>query len=375
MNTIPPAHLECWMRNYYFNTNIDIGSSSVESFSLADIRQLTDLTQKELDSVVFNDSSSYGSFDLRKEIAFRWGNENPEQVMVTHGSSEAIYLIMSTLLNANDEVVVLDPCYQQLYSIAESIGCKLKPWRLRPEYNFVPNIEEVKSLITPNTRMVVVNFPHNPTGASLTLEEQQELINAVAEVGAYLVWDAAFAELVYKDSPLPNPNLWYKNSISLGTLSKAYGLPGLRFGWCIASSNILERFVYRRDYITLHLSPLVELIAQRVIHKVDSFLNIRLHQAHTNLKILSEWIYRHKEFVDWAYPQGGVCGFLRLHTISNSEAFCRYLANVYGVLLVPGNCFNYDNYVRLGFGSSTPQLIEGLNRLSKALVNYQAKPL
>jgi capreomycidine synthase len=373
MNKIPPALLECWMREYYFNTNIDIGSSGVESFCLADIRQLTGLTQKELDSVVFNDSSSFGGFELRREIASRWGNGNPEQVMVTHGSSEAIYLAMSTLLNPNDEVVVLDPCYQQLYSIAESIGCKLKIWRLRPEHNFVPDVQEAKSLITPNTRMVVVNFPHNPTGASLTLKEQQELINAVAEVGAYLVWDAAFADLVYKGSPLPPPNLQYEGSISLGTLSKAYGLPGLRFGWCIAASDILERFVYRRDYITLHLSPLVELIAHRVIQNINKFLNIRLHQAHTNLRILSEWIEQHKEFVDWVYPQGGVCGFLHMHTISNAEAFCDYLGKTYGVLLVPGNCFNHEKYVRLGFGTSTSDLSEGLSRLSKALVEYEVK--
>ncbi|MDZ7963725.1 MAG: capreomycidine synthase [Nostoc sp. DedSLP03] len=367
-NKIAPALLENWMRNYYFNTEIDIGSSGVENFSLAQLYELTNLTQEELNSVVFHDSSSLGNLELRKVISSRWSNGDPEQVMVTHGSSEAIFLIMNGLLNTNDEVVVLDPCYQQLFSIAESIGCHLKRWQLRFEQNFTPNIEKAKSLINSRTRMVIVNFPHNPTGASLTKKEQDDLIDAVAEVGAYLVWDAAFADIVYDGFPLSNPNLRYDRSISMGTFSKCYGLPGLRFGWCLASPEVMTRFIHLRDYTTLHLSPLVELIAQRVIERADDLLKIRLQQAHTNLEILSKWVEQHQEFVEWSRPQGGVCAFLRLRGISNSEAFCHHLANVHKVLLVPGTCFNHPSHVRLGFGGATSNLNEGLSRLSKALV-------
>ncbi|MCC5621225.1 aminotransferase class I/II-fold pyridoxal phosphate-dependent enzyme, partial [Nostoc sp. CHAB 5715] len=241
INKIVPALLEGWMRDYYFSTEIDIGSSGVENFSLTELYQLTNLTQEELNNVVFHDSSSLGSLQLRQAIASRWSNGDPEQVMVTHGLSEANFLIMNGLLNAGDEVVVLAPCYQQLFSIAESMGCQLKHWQLRCEHNFAPDIEEVKKLITPRTRMVIVNFPHNPTGVSLSQQEQNELIKAVAEVGAYLVWDAAFADIVYDGIPLPNPNLHYDRSISMGTFSKCYGLPGLRFGWCLASKEVLEQ--------------------------------------------------------------------------------------------------------------------------------------
>jgi len=368
INKIAPALLESWMRDYYFNTEIDIGSSGVENFSLSELYKLTNLTQEELNNVVFHDSSTLGSLPLRQAIASRWSNGDPEQVMVTHGSSEANFLIMNGLLNAGDEVVVLDPCYQQLFSIAESIGCQLKHWLLRSENNFAPDVEEVKKLITPRTRMVIVNFPHNPTGASLTQQEQNELVEAVAKVGAYLVWDAAFADIVYDGVPLPNPNLYYDRSISMGTFSKCYGLPGLRFGWCLASPEVLERFVHLRDYMTLHLSPMIELVAQRVVENADNLLSIRLQQARTNLDILSEWAEEHKEFVEWSRPQGGVCTFLGLRDISNSEAFCRHLANVYKVLLVPGNCFNHPSYVRLGFGGATSDLKEGLSRLSKTLI-------
>ncbi|MBW4431904.1 MAG: capreomycidine synthase [Pelatocladus maniniholoensis HA4357-MV3] len=368
INEIAPALLEGWMRDYYFSTEIDIGSSGVENFSLTELYQLTNLTQEELNNVVFHDSSSLGSLQLRQAIASRWSNGDPEQVMVTHGSSEANFLIMNGLLNAGDEVVVLDPCYQQLFSIAESIGCQLKRWQLRGEDNFAPNIEEAKKLITPRTRMVIVNFPHNPTGVSLSQQEQNELIEAVTEVGAYLVWDAAFADIVYDGILLSNPNLYYDRSISMGTFSKCYGLPGLRFGWCLASKELLEGFVHLRDYMTLHLSPMIELIAQRVVEKADNLLSIRLQQAYTNLDILSKWVEEHKEFVRWSRPQGGVCTFMGLRSISDSEAFCHHLANVYKVLLVPGTCFNHPSHVRLGFGGATSDLKEGLSRLSTALV-------
>jgi capreomycidine synthase len=367
-NKIAPALLEGWMRDYYFNTEIDIGSSGVENFSLAELYQLTNLTQEELNSIVFHDSSSMGNLELRQAIASRWSNGDPEQVMVTHGSSEANFLIMNGLLNAGDEVVVLDPCYQQLFSIAESIGCQLKPWKLRFEQNFAPNIEEAKSLINSRTRMVIVNFPHNPTGASLTKKQQDDLIDAVAEVRAYLVWDAAFADIVYHGSPLPNPNLRYDRSISMGTFSKSYGLPGLRFGWCLASTEVLEHFVHLRDYMTLHLSPMIELIAHKVVEQADTLLKIRSQQARINLEILSNWVEQHQEFVEWSRPQGGVCTFLGLRGIANTEAFCHYLAKNYQVLLVPGTCFNHPSYVRVGFGGGTSNLKEGLSRLSKVLV-------
>jgi capreomycidine synthase len=369
----PPALLEDWMREYYFNTNIDIGSSGVENFSLGELRNLFCLTQEELDRIVFHDSLTLGDEGLRRAIARRWQNGDPEQVMVTHGSSEAIYLIMNALLEAGDEVVVLDPSYHQLHSTAAALGCRLKRWRLRQEQRFVPDVEQARKLIGPLTRMVVVNFPHNPTGASLSVEQQSELIAATAEVGAYLLWDAAFAELTYDCPPLPQPNSQYERSISTGTLSKSYGLPGLRVGWFLAAPEVLARCARLRDYITLHLSPLVELIARRAIEGADALLAIRVRQAQVNLEILAAWADEHQNLIEWVRPQGGVCAFLRLRHVPDVEAFCRHLARNYRVLLVPGTCFDYPDYVRLGFGGATSALEKGLACLSELLKQWETK--
>jgi len=364
---IAPATLEIWLREYYFTTRIDLGCSGVQNFSFRELRDILGLTQADLDRVVFIDSESLGAPGLRDAIARRWRPGCFEQVMATHGSSEAMYLLMHALLRAGDEVICLDPAYQPLFSIAESVGCELKRWHLRFERGFAPDVDEVLSLITPRTRMVIVNFPHNPTGATLSVEEQKALVQAVEKVGAYLIWDGAFTELTYNHPPLPDPGQWYDRAITLGTLSKTYGLAGLRVGWCLAAPEVLSRCIHLRDYITLYLSPLVELIAQKAIDHADRILEIRLKQARTNLNILTKWIEQHEEEIEWARPRGGVSSFLRLKNVPNVEAFCRQLADEEGTLLVPGNCFNHPQHVRLGFGGATVELEQGLTNLSGLL--------
>lgn len=370
MIKISPSLLENWLRNYYFTAEVDISSSGVQDFSLAEIRRCIGITQEELDQIFFHDSPTNGGLELRQAIGKRWGNGNPEQVMATNGSSEAIFLLMHALLEPLDEVVVIEPCYPALVHIAEAIGCRIKRWHLRFDEQFIPNLEELKGLVSQQTRMVVVNFPHNPTGASLSLEQQSELINIVSAVGAYLIWDAAFAEITYDAPPLPDAFSLYNRAISLGTLSKAYGLPGLRVGWCLAPTEVLARCIRLRDYTTICLSPLVEFIARRVIEQADCLLNIRLLQAHENLRILTEWSEQHQEFVHWIPPKGGVTIFPKLIDISDIEAFCHSLMENYRVLLAPGTCFQHQNHIRLGFGTSTVKLKKGLESLSSMLKTY-----
>jgi len=173
---VVPAHLEYWMRAYYFDTEIDLSSSGVQNFSFGELRKLFNITPDDLDRIVLHDSRTLGDPELRRAIASRWANGNAERVMATNGSSEANYLVMNSLLEPGDEVVVLDPSYQQLYSIGRTIGCKLKHWRLRFENSFRPDLGEARRVIGPQTRMIVVNFPHNPTGASLLPAEFDELL-------------------------------------------------------------------------------------------------------------------------------------------------------------------------------------------------------
>jgi capreomycidine synthase len=363
---LAPAALEEWMRRYYFTTTHDIGSSGVENYSFAEVRALLGITTDELDAIVFQDSETLGGRGLRQAIAGHLAAGRVDSVMVTHGSTDANHLCMTSLLAAGDEVVVLDPCYQQLYGIAAAMGCTLKRWPLRFERGYRPDLDELDALLTPKVKMLVVNFPHNPTGASISRAEQQRLIAAVARIGAYLVWDGAFAEITYDEPPLPEP-LQYPLALSMGTMSKAYGLPGLRVGWCLAAPEILEQLVRVRDYTTLHLSPLVEFVAQRVMENAALIVGRRLQQARANREIVAAWMSDQDGRLDWVPPRGGVSAFVRFVERIDVDAFCHRLASEAGVLLVPGSCFHASAHARLGFGCSAATLREGLARTASLL--------
>lgn len=363
------APLEDWMRDYYHSAELDLGSSGVACWSLAELRAMLGITHDELDSIVFHDSTSYGGAELRAAISQRWGDGDPSHVMVTHGSSEAIFLTMTTLLEPGDEVITLDPIYHSLASIAETIGCTLKRWPLDPARGFAPDVADLLPLISPRTRMVTLNFPHNPTGATLTPDQLREVVEATAQVGAYLVWDGALADLTYDGAPLPDPTRSYERCISIGTFSKAHGLPGLRFGWCLAAPDVLARFLPLRDRTTLHLSPLIEFLALRVVRQVDQLIDIRLRQARHNLALLSDWIAVMGDRVEWIRPRplGGVTIFPRLRARDGVEALCHELIDQHNILLVPGACFGAPDRVRLGFGGPTADFEAGLEQLAQLL--------
>jgi capreomycidine synthase len=365
----PRAYLEEWMREHYFAAEIDIGSSGVESYSLKQIRDLAGPSSEALDAVVFRDSQTLGGDAVRAAIARRMAEDDVSRVMVTHGSSEANYRVMRTLLEADDEIIVPQPRYPQLATVAEMIGCRILQWELRWEDGFAPSIAELRRLITPRTHMVVANFPHNPTGTTLSRHEQRQLIDICAEAGAYLVWDAAFSDLVYDTEPLPDPALSYARAISLGTLSKAFGLPGLRIGWCIGAPDVLAGMVRLRDHMTLHLSPLVELIAEHAIEQADRLLAPRLAQASHNRQCLADWVAANAAQVSWTPPRGGVCAAVAFAGIDKTDALCVRLSRVYKTLVVPGICFGDGRWIRIGFGGATVTLVEGLRRINLALAS------
>ncbi len=370
---LPPAALEDWLRDYYFETRYDLGSSGVQPWSMAQLRELLHIDRSELDAVVFDDSESYGGAELRAAIATLVGatgagTVDPSHVMVTHGSSEAIFLLMASLLDIGDEVVVVDPGYHALSSVAQAVGCRLRTWALSPDRDFAPDLDRLSALIGAGTRMIVVNFPHNPTGVTLTATEQDALIAIAERHGAYLVWDAAFAGLTHGGRALPDPVTRYERAISLGTLSKAFGLPGLRVGWCVAQPPVLAGFLPLRDRLTICLSPLIERLALHAVRGGDVLMRARLAQASTNLAVLEAWARANADLIDWYRPAGGVTAFPRLAVgESSTDALCRELAVRDGVLLVPGSCFGHPDRVRLGFGGDADDFAEGLARLAAAV--------
>ncbi|MFD4638103.1 capreomycidine synthase [Lentzea sp. NPDC058436] len=365
-----PAPLEDWMRLYYFAVDDDIGSSGVEDYSLADLRALLGIGADELDAVVFRDSTSFGGEEVRTAIARQWGTGDPDKVMVTHGGSEAIYLVLSTLLEPTDSVVVTEPTYHTHTSIARTMGCDLRVWPLRPENGFRPDLDDLRAVID-GAKAVVVNFPHNPTGASLTPEQRDEFVEICREAGAYLVWDQAFREMVVEGEPLVDPVHDYDKAVSIGTLSKGYGLPGLRVGWAIGPEDVLRGTLDLRDRMTLHLSPLVELLATRVAQNADLLVGPRMDNARRNLALLRKWAAEHPDLIDLPEPMGGASTFPQLLGHADTTDFCHELARQHRTLLVPGTCFGDPTRVRLGYGGPAASFARGLETL--ALVGEKAR--
>jgi capreomycidine synthase len=362
------AKLEAWMRDYYHAVDYDIGSSGVRDLTMGELRALCGFELSDLDPMVFHDSESFGGQSLRAALAERWTGGETDRIMVTHGSSEAIYLVMHLALRPGDEVIVPAPAYQQLHDIAAARGCRVIRWPLDPGAGFAPDLEALRKLAADGARMIVVNFPHNPTGRSITPADQRELLAIAADTGCWLVWDHAFGELTYTADPLPLP-LGYERCIVFGTFSKSYGLAGLRVGWCVAPPKLLARMALLRDYIALYVSPVLEFFAERAVRHADRIVARQREHARGNRQLLIDWAADHPDLVRFAAPDGGVTAFVELLNQPDVTRSCRRLAERHRVLLVPGGCFGdaYRGYARLGFGGTTAELVAGLDRLERVL--------
>jgi capreomycidine synthase len=363
------ARLEAWMRSYYHKVDYDIGSSGVRDLTIAELGAICGFDLAELNSLVMHDSEPLGGRRLRAALADRWSGGNVERVMVTHGSSEAIYLVMHVLLKPGDEVIVVDPAYQQLYDIARGRGCRITRWELNPGQGFAPDLARLRELAKTRPRMIVVNFPHNPTGVSITAVQQKELISIADAAGAWLVWDNAFGEITYTADPLPLPDDSYSKCLSFGTLSKSYGLAGMRVGWCLAPPDLLAEMALLRDYIALYVSPVLEFFAERAVQNADRIVAVQQEHARANRKALLEWAQAAADLVRLTPPSGGVAAFVRFPGQRDVTGSCRRLAEQHRVLLVPGACFGdaFRNYARLGFGGTKEELSVGL-RLTEQMM-------
>jgi len=366
LGRVRAAKLEQWLRVRYFDTRIDISSSGVQPYRLDEVRALTGMALDDLDRLVFRDSPSTGHERLRQALVDRFEPGSKHAPVACHGSTEAILLAVSALLSPGDEVVVTSASYHALSALAEAAGAKLVWWELDPGADR-PDLDRLRTLIGPLTKAVVVNFPHNPTGLTLTADEYAELLSIVERSGAYLLWDAAFGELVYDGPALPDPSTQIDRCFSFGTLSKSYGLPGLRVGWCIAPLGMISKMVSIRDHVTLSTSPLLEEIASRVLENADAVLSPRLEQARSNLNTVSRWLGTNRDVLSGVIPRGGVTLFPQVVGLSDTRPLCEELAADHGVLTIPGDCFGHAGRIRLGFGGPANELDSALDVLAEVI--------
>ncbi|RSS81360.1 capreomycidine synthase [Streptomyces sp. WAC06614] len=369
-----PPVLEEWYRRHLGPDIHDISSSGVHPYTFAEIRDLCRIPAADLDEIVMDDSVSQGGAGIRAAIADRYAGGDADRVLVTHGSSEAIALTLSALLHPGDRVVVQEGIYHSLGHYPRAAGCDVAELPAAAVRDGEIDPQVLAGLVTPGTAAVIVNFPHNPTGVSLSPQGLKALTERTAQTGATLVWDAATAEIAHRWEVLPDPAADGGDTVSYGTFSKTFGLPGLRVGWAIAPKPLLTATFPLRDRTTLFLSPLVELIAERAMRNADALIGARAAEARRNLAHLTAWTAEHEDLVRWIPPEGGVCALPVFRELERAgagpeavERFCLDLLARHRTLLVPGTAFGAPHGARLGFGGPEESFLAGLAGLSDFL--------
>jgi aspartate/methionine/tyrosine aminotransferase len=371
---IEPFQLEHWMTKYELNVRWDIAESGIYPMSS---RELLDLLppeerQSELDRLLdlrLGYSEACGSAELRGLIAGTYENTSPDEVLVTTGAIEANFLLFNELLSAGDRVVVVNPAYQQLHSVAEAIGCEVALWTLRDDGGFRFDLDDLRALATPGTRLIVVNSPHNPTGAMLSEEQLREIYALAEELDAWVLSDEAYRWLDLPGSPPlapPMRNLGPR-AISTGTFSKPFGLPGLRIGWIAAPEDVVRRCWGLRDYISLSPGKLNDALAVVAFRHRDQIVERTRQIVAENLPFAARWFAENEDLASWTPPRGGILALMKYRLDLPSLELANRLAEDYSVMLAPGSAFGYEGYLRIGVGNNSDIFAEGLRQTARCL--------
>jgi len=309
-------------------------------------------------------TESQGSPSLRKEIANIYETIQPEQILVHTGAEEAIYLFMLAVLQQGDHVIVHTPCYQSLFEIAKSIGCDVTSWQAREENNWALDLDELKTLVRPNTKLIVINTPHNPTGYLMSRADFDSVNQFAQENNLLLFCDEVYRESEFDESTrLPAACDMGEHAVSLGVTSKTYGLAGLRIGW-VATKNkkIYDSMASLKDYTTICNSAPSEFLAEVAMRNRQKLIDRNLEIITTNLTIRDDFFTRHADLFSWVRPQAGSMGFPKLLQ-GEIEDFCDKVVHEVGVLLLPGTMYDdAGNHFRVGLGrKNLTQAVEQLS--------------
>ena len=367
---LPPFKLERYFAKYEFSTQYLLCSSDCESMSIADLLAIEEGAAEKFQRVWLGYTESPGSPALRAEICKLYETIEPEEILVHTGAQEAIFLFMFAILKESDHVIVHAPGYQSLAEAARATGCEVSLWQAREENNWALDLAELHRLLKPNTKAIVINTPHNPTGYLMSLEDYKAVHRLAQERNLLLFSDEVYRESEYDPATrLPAACDLGDYAISLGVTSKTYGLAGLRIGW-IATKNkkIYEAMAGLKDYTTICNSAPSEFLAEVAMRNRQKLSARNLGIIKHNLTVIDDFFARHADLFSWIRPCAGSMAFPRLLK-GNVEEFCDRLVWRAGVLLLPGSVYDdSDNHFRLGLGrKNLPPAVERLDEyLGKA---------
>ncbi|TMK25947.1 MAG: aminotransferase class I/II-fold pyridoxal phosphate-dependent enzyme [Actinobacteria bacterium] len=361
---IRPFAIERFYERWEFRAELMLSSSDCESLSVSDLLALEPDAEERLRELDLGYTEVPGSLELRTAVAGRYERIAPDDVLTLAAAEEGIFLAYHALIGRGDHVVVEAPAYGSAIEVARSTGAEVSLWRRRHEAGWAYDLEDLERLLRTDTRMVYLNSPHNPTGSQMSRADLERLVELARERSLILLSDEVYRGLEHDPADrLPAACDLYERAISLNTVSKAYGLPGLRIGW-LASRDpaLIERIRELKLYTTICSSAPSELLVALAVRHADRLIGGNRELVLSNLPVLDAFLERQRDSFRWVRPTAGPIGFARVAGQDDVGDWCERIAAEASVLLLPGSVYGEPTHVRLGFGrANLPQAVARLD--------------
>ena len=363
--------VEQWMNEFENDAVYNLGETCIDSLKLGELLDVCGVSHEEffakLADTRLTYSHIYGSPDFLKGVAGLYENVKPECVIPTHGAVGANNQIIHTLIEPTDNMVCVMPTYQQHYSIPESIGAEVRILQLRPENAFLPDIEELKSLVDENTKMITFNNPDNPTGSWIPRESMEEMVEVARSVGAYVLCDEVYRGISEDGSYMHSVVDLYEKGISVGSMSKIFSLAGLRMGWIATRDEEVVELVHgRRDYDTISCGVIDDMLASMALANKEAIFARNREILLKNRAILDQWV-NETEGVHYVRPVAGTTALVYYDMDIPSYDLCVRLIREKGLLFTPGSAFEMEGAVRIGYAFDSKLLKQGLDQFGDFL--------
>jgi aspartate/methionine/tyrosine aminotransferase len=373
MTTFQPFDMERMMSKWENVVEYNLSESGVHPVTVSELVG-DPAVAEELLATELNYPQANGSIELREHIAALYPGATLDNVLVTVGCAEANFITLQTLLAAGDEIVVMLPNYMQIWGIAHNYGLRVKSFDLEEERGWAPDLDELNEAVSDRTKLIAVCNPNNPTGYILTQEEMDAIVAAAERVGAWLLADEVYSG-AERLTDTQTPSFWgrYDKVLAMNSLSKAYGLPGLRIGWVVGPADTVDEIWARHEYTTISTTMLSNKLAAialspqvrpRLIRRTRDYIR-------RGFPILDAWLESHEGTFTLVPPQAAAITFARYHLGINSTELVERLMREKSVLIVPGDHFGLDHYLRISYGLPPDYLRAGLDRIHELIAGLQ----
>ncbi len=361
---IEPFAIERFYERWEFRAELMLSSSDCESMTIAELLALEPGAEERLLGQRLGYTEVPGSQELRAAVAAQYDTATPEDVLTLAAAEEGIFIAYHALLAPGDHVVVESPCYGSAVGVARSTGAEVSLWRRRHEDAWAHDVPALEAMLRPTTRMIYLNSPHNPTGTQMPRAVFDRVLELARERSLVVLSDEVYRGLEHDPATrLPAACDVTERAISLGTVSKAHGLPGLRIGWLACRDEaVLARIRELKLYTTICSSAPSELLVALALRHGAELVERGRRLVLANLPLLQAFLARREDIFSWVPPDAGPIGFPRVAEGIDVEPWCERIATDAGVLLLPGSVYEEPSHVRLGFGrANLPAAIERLD--------------